>query len=351
MNIKAKIKLFKRLYKEISGKGINGDTELAHINKTEAELLKQHGGAGTINEETGLRQYFGGGGSGGGGGGSAPAVQTQIIREAPGIEERKIGLMDIGLTLGQQPVNIPEYKVAQPTALQTGAFGLAGQQGVGSATQQAGIGSLLGAQQTAAAGPNISQFYNPYQSYVIDEINRQAAQQRNQVAQQAIQAGAFGGGREGVQLAEAERQRLGLVGQAQAAGFQTALGAAQQQQQLATQTGLTAGQALGTAGLQQQAMQQADIQSMLQAGGIQQQLAQQALDAQRATELQRAYEPFQRAEFVKNIYAAGPTSQSGITAATTPTVNPLAQTVGTGIAAYQAYAASQPKTVINNPIK
>ena len=135
-----------------------------------------------------------------------------------------------------------------------------------------------------------------------------------------------------------------MVGQAQAAGFQSALTAAQQAQQQQ----LAAGQALGSAGMQQQAMQQADIQSMLQAGGIQQQLGQQALDAQRATELQRAYEPFQRAEFIKNIYAAGPTSQSGITAATTPTVNPLAQTVGTGIAAYQAYAASQPKTQIIN---
>lgn len=279
--------------------------------------------------------------SGGGGGGSAPAIQTQIVREAPGIEERKIGLMDIGLNLGSTPVNIPDYQIAgggQGTALQQAGIGAAGTTGVGAGTQQAGIASL----QQAAGGPNINQFFNPYQSYVIDEINRQAAQQRNQVASSAVQAGAFGGGREGVQLAEAERARLGLVGQTQAAGFNTALGAAQQAQQAQIQTG----QALGTAGLQQQAMQQADIQSMLQAGGVQQQLAQQALDAQRATELQRAYEPFQRAEFVKNIYAAGPTSQSGITAATTPTANPLAQTVGTGIAAYQAYAASQPKTVI-----
>jgi hypothetical protein len=279
--------------------------------------------------------------SGGGGGGSAPAIQTQIVREAPGIEERKIGLMDIGLNLGSTPVNIPDYQIAgqgQGTALQQAGIGAAGTTGVGAGTQQAGIASL----QQAAGGPNINQFFNPYQSYVIDEINRQAAQQRNQVASGAVQAGAFGGGREGVQLAEAERARLGLVGQTQAAGFNTALGAAQQAQQAQIQTG----QALGTAGLQQQAMQQADIQSMLQAGGVQQQLAQQALDAQRATQLQRAYEPFQRAEFVKNIYAAGPTSQSGITAATTPTANPLAQTVGTGIAAYQAYAASQPKTVI-----
>ena len=281
--------------------------------------------------------------SGGGGGGSAPAIQTQIVREAPGIEERKIGLMDIGLNLGSTPVNIPDYQIAgggQGTALQQAGIGAAGTTGVGAGTQQAGIASL----QQAAGGPNINQFFNPYQSYVIDEINRQAAQQRNQVASGAVQSGAFGGGREGVQLAEAERARLGLVGQTQAAGFNTALGAAQQAQQAQIQTG----QALGTAGLQQQAMQQADIQSMLQAGGVQQQLAQQALDAQRATQLQRSYEPFQRAEFVKNIYAAGPTSQSGITAATTPTANPLAQTIGTGIAAYQAYAASQPKTVIQN---
>ena len=279
--------------------------------------------------------------SSGGGGGSAPAIQTQIVREAPGIEERKLGLMDIGLNLGSTPVNIPNYNIygsGQGSALQQQGLNAAGTTGVGGSTQQAGIASL----QQAAGGPNISQFFNPYQSYVTDEITRQGQMQQNQIAGQAVQAGAFGGGREGVQLAENQARTLGLVGQSQAAGFQSALGAAQNAQQAQIQTG----QALGNAGLQQQAMQQADIQSMLQAGGVQQQLGQQALDAQRATELQRAYEPFQRAEFVKNMYAAGPTSQSGITAATTPTANPLAQTVGTGIAAYQAYAASQPKAKV-----
>ena len=275
---------------------------------------------------------------GGGGGGSAPAVQTQIVREAPGIEERKLGLMDIGLQLGQQPVNIPQVEVAGPTGLEQAAFQQAGTTGVGAATQQEGITAL----QQAAGAPNISQFYNPYQNYVIDEINRQAAMQQNQLAGQSVGAGAFGGGRQGIQAAEQERNRLGLIGQAQASGFQQALNAAQQQQQAQ----LAAGQALGAAGQSQQAMQQADIQSQLTAGGAQRALQQQQLDAARATELQRAYEPFQRAEFIKNIYAAGPTSQSGITAATTPTVNPLAQTVGTGIAAYQAYAASKPKTIV-----
>jgi len=91
ITLKEKIELFKILYKEISGKGIEGDTELAHINEFEVRLLKMHGGAGTINEETGLKQYFGGGG----GGGSQPDTTTQFVREAPGIEERKIELMDI----------------------------------------------------------------------------------------------------------------------------------------------------------------------------------------------------------------------------------------------------------------
>ena len=76
LTLKEKIDLFKSLYKEISGKGIKGDSELAHINEFESKLLRMYGGAGTINEETGLRQYFGGGGSSGGGGGGRVHATT-----------------------------------------------------------------------------------------------------------------------------------------------------------------------------------------------------------------------------------------------------------------------------------
>jgi hypothetical protein len=38
---------------------------------------------------------------------------------------------------------------------------------------------------------------------------------QNQLSAQAVQSGAFGGGREGVQRAEQERARLGAVGEAQ----------------------------------------------------------------------------------------------------------------------------------------
>jgi hypothetical protein len=337
LTIKEKINLFNKLYTEISGKGIKGDTKLAHINEFEARLLKMYGGSGTINEETGLAQYFGGGGSGGGGGGSTPDTTTQFVREAPGIEERKIELMDLARSAAQTPLyqNVQPMQVAGLSGLEQQGIGRAGQTGVGQNTVNAGIGSILQAQQ----GPNISQFYNPYQSYVLDEINRQSQMTQNQLDANAVRAGAFGGGRQGIQAAEQERARLGQIGQAQQTGFNTALNAATQQQQL----GLQAGQQLGQLGLQQQGMSQSDINQLMAAGGLQRQLAQQTLDAQRQTQLQQATEPLQRLEFLSNVYAAGPKSTSGITAATAPTTNPLAQAAGAGLGAYATYQALQPK--------
>jgi hypothetical protein len=85
-------------------------------------------------------------------------------------------------------------------------------------------------------------------------------------------------------------------------------------------------------------MAQQDINQLMAAGGLQRQLAQQTADAARQTELQRAYEPYQRAEFLKNLYAAGPTTQSAITQTTQPGTNPLGQAVGAGINAYAAYS-------------
>jgi hypothetical protein len=335
-----KVELFKYLYKEIAGKGIKGDTELAHINTFESRILKMFGGSGTINPETGLRQYFGGGS---GGGGSAPATQTQFVREAPGIEERKLELMDLARDLTQTPERLPAIQVAPMGALEQQGVTRAGVTGVGAPTTQAGIGSVLSGLQAAQAGPNISQFYNPYQSYVLDEINRQAQMKQQGIADQAITSGAFGGGREGIQRAELQRGTLDVLGRAQQQGFGTALQAAQNQQQLAAQTGLQAGQTLGQLGTTQQTMAQGDINQLMAAGGLQRQLAQQGLDATRQTQLQQQYEPYQRLEFLKNIYAAGPTSQSGITAATAPTTSPLAQSIGTGLGAFAAYQGVQGK--------
>ena len=37
---------------------------------------------------------------------ATPTSQTQFVREAPGIEERKIELMDIARQVAQQPINL-----------------------------------------------------------------------------------------------------------------------------------------------------------------------------------------------------------------------------------------------------
>jgi hypothetical protein len=49
-------------YKNLASKGRYGDTMLAHVNPEEAAMLQSMGGAGTINPQTGLREFYGFGG-------------------------------------------------------------------------------------------------------------------------------------------------------------------------------------------------------------------------------------------------------------------------------------------------
>ena len=165
--------------------------------------------------------------------------------------------------------------------------------GLGQLTQDAisaagGLGSYAPYLQTAAglSGPTAyQQFMSPYQQDVISttlgEYDIQAQKGLQGIAQQALQAGAFGGGREGVQRAEyqaaSDRNRAAL----QANLLQTGFGQAQQlagqafgqQLNLAQAAPQLAGQqiaGLSTLGAQQQAQAQAGLTA-------QQQLAQQQL--------------------------------------------------------------------------
>ena len=264
---------------------------------------------------------------------STPSTTTQIVREAPGIEERKIELMDIARQVAQKPINLPSIQVAPLSQLEQQATRLAGQTGVGAGTTAQGIAQL----QAAAAAPNIQQFFNPFDQFVTGEILRQGQQMQNQLAGQAVQSGAFGGGREGVQQAELQSRTLENIGRARQQGFGTALQAAQNQQR----TQAAVGQQLLGAGQLQQQMGQQDINQLMAAGGVQRQLAQAALDAQRRTQLQQSFEPFQRIEFLSNVYAQGPKTTSQLGMATAPTTNPLAQSVGAGLGAFQAFSGIQ----------
>jgi len=312
--------------------------------------------------------------SGGGGGGGAPANTTnvQTIREAPEIEARRLGLMDQAAKVVGKPLRLPAFRVAGLTAEEQAGITQA-RTGVGAGlpsiqaaeqaasqfgTQATQAASQFGTQATQAAALDPSsqqfqQYLNPYQSYIVDEINRQAQQGQQRVAQQAISAGAFGGGREGVQRAEAERARLSEIGLAQGRAFQGALGSFQQGQQLQAQTALSAGQLgaqtalsagqLGaqtglSAGQQRMAQQAQDVQGLLQAGGLERGVEQAKLEAARQTRVQDITDPYQRLSFVSDIQRGAPSTQTTVAQGFAPTASPFAQAVGTGIGAYAALA-------------
>ena len=174
--------------------------------------------------------------------------------------------------------------------------------GLGSLTQDAiskagGLGSFQPFLQTATglaptSGADLQKlvqdFKSPYQQDVIDttlrEFDVQAAKGLPALRAQAITRGAFGGGREGVQLAEyqqaSDRNRAALQAQLQQQGFQQAQQAAQQA--LANQFALA-----------QKAPQLAgqEISALTTLGGIQQAANQQQLAAQQQLAQQQLQQP------------------------------------------------------------
>ena len=268
------------------------------------------------------------GSSGGGGGSSTPANTTnvQTIREAPEIEARRLGLMDQAAITASQPIGLPAFQVAQLSQAERGAGALAQKTG-------AGISSIQGAQQAASLDPSSAQFQrflNPYNQFVLDEINRQSQQAQNQLQAKSVAEGAFGGGRQAIAAGEFERARLGKIGEAQFAGFGQALQGFQANQALQAQTGLQAGQLLGQAQTQ-------DIQNLMATGGTQRAVEQATLEAQRQTDVQAATDPYQRLSFLSDIQRGVPSSQQTVSQGFAPQTSPLGQAVGTGIAAYSVF--------------
>ena len=184
-------------------------------------------------------------------------------------------------------------------------------------TAAAGLDTLVGPQA-------FEQFMSPYQQEVIDttlaEFDRQQSIADTARRDQAIAAGAFGGGREGVLAAEAARgaaqSRAGLQAQLLAQGFQQAQAAAAQD--LAARQGLGQFQTqLGQAG---QAQQQAII------------------DAAAAAEREKQFQPFTQLGLIgqqlAQIQPGAFATQTVGYAPPAPPASPLATAlgVGTGIA-------------------
>jgi len=284
---------------------------------------------------------------------------TQTTRRAPFIEAAQENYIDL-LTqqVGRAPgsAGVPTLaelgpQVSAQNVLTQEAQQLAATQaGLGQLTFDPTTGAVTGAgtgtgvagyqpfldQAAAYSGPQAYQgFMSPYQQQVIDttlaEFDTQTAQGVPQLAANAIQAGAFGGGREGVAQAQyatdAAQKRALLQAQLLGQGFTQANQLAQQgfeqQRNLASlQPSLAASgvQQLGAAGTGNLAYQQAQLDA-----------------AQQRNQL--AYnEPLSRLNAfgsgIASQASGSPTTTTNTTLGGAGTVGPLSQALSAGLSAY-----------------
>lgn len=278
----------------------------------------------------------------------------QIQRLAPYLEGLEKRVLQTGFgefdSAGKQtspglldtPLSLPQYQVAGLDPLQQAAqqqalqqFGMfqpmvqtAGQLATSGIAQ--GLGMLDPAQ-------GIQSFMNPYQQNVIDEINRQAAIGQQGLSAKAVQQGAFGGSRQGIQSAEQEGRRLGEIGKFLSSGFDKAVSASQKAAQLFGGLGQAAG-TIGDLGRLQSELGRADIGMLSQLGQVGQQQSQAELTAQRQNLLQQAQEPFTRLQLGSQLLKGTPSGDLSSTfkSVTEPASNPFLQ----GVGAYTALQGS-----------
>jgi hypothetical protein len=243
--------------------------------------------------------------------GSQAAQQAQLGQGAAGLYGN-LAQNQIGAGQGLGQLGVQQAQLGQGAA---GQFLQAGQQYGNFAAQG---GALAG--QESAINQNIS------------NLLLQQAQARNQAAQTA--ASIYG--QQGQQF-----QQLGQ-GIGALAGQQFGIG-----QQQAQGLGAMAGQ-LGQLGVQQaalgqtaQGLQQGDINFLFNTGQARQALNQQALDAQRATNMQQIYAPYQQAGFLSDIQRGAPSSQMQTTIASTPQASPFQQALGIGLGAISTAAGAK----------
>jgi len=237
------------------------------------------------------------------------AETTTITKPAPILEGSltaflksidKLGAGAVPSTFTGIDTTAYDPKVAQQVKLQTDAAARAGQ-----------LGTLT--------GPDAyKQFMSPYQQEVIDttlsEFDRQQTIANTALRDRAIQAGAYGGGREGVMAAESARgaamNRANLQANLLAQGFQQA--------QAAAAADLQAEQGLGA------------YQSQL--GQAQQAVDQAELDAAQIAAREAQFQPFTQLGLIGQQLAqiqpgAFPTQTVGIGAVGAPP-SPMSQFLG-----------------------
>ena len=222
--------------------------------------------------------------------------------------------------------------------------GLSGREQEARRIADAGIGSfqpfLTSAQQLTGAGAgtgtgSVQEFMSPYQQQVIDttlqEFDRQAQTQEQRIRDQAVAAGAFGGGREGVQLAEfqtgSDRNRAALEAQLRQQNFGQAV--ARRDQAFRDQIGLASLVPQLTAG---------DVAAQGQLGAIDRTLDQATRDAQREATRQATFLPQEQLDrFASQVTGIMGGYPAQFQTTNIPNPSPLQQVLGIGSTLAGAY--------------
>jgi hypothetical protein len=158
---------------------------------------------------------------------------------------------------------------------------------------------------------------NPYLEAVLEPQRREATRQadiaRNEMQSRMAKAGAYGGSRQAIMEAEAQRNLQTLLGDITGKGYSGAYEAAQRQRQadidaglrgLAAQTAST--QALTQAGAQQGEYGLRNLQQMLSAGAAERDIEQAGLTAAYNQFLREEQYPQQQLEFQRSMLTGLP---------------------------------------------
>ena len=237
-------------------------------------------------------------------------------------------IAEISPVLQQATDLTSQFAAGQPDFFGRG-IGALDQAANAAATSQATVAGTMGAFDPES----YKAFMNPFQDAVIDnytkEMQRQFGLANQQRKADAISAGAFGGGREGVVQAEAQRGFQDQLGRGIAGLLSSGFATAQQQAQQAFENQLGRqqsaaqiqqrggdlsrgiGQMFGDLGTRAPAANVDLAKGLSSLGVTQQQLQQDIFDRQQRNQMAQYMQPFQALEFQSGLVKGFPTLGAG----------------------------------------
>ena len=295
-----------------------------------------------------------------------PSITTANAQQpgetAEQFSQRQAQAQQFGITKAGMADLAPQ--VAAQDAYQTAAYTQAADPTTGlgayqpylqnAGTAATAAGALTGTGAGTGAG-SIQSYMSPYQQQVIDaslaDYDAQAAKSRLNLGANAVGAGAFGSGRQGIAEAEfdalSNRGRGTLQSGLRQTGFENAQRA--RQQDLSNQMGVSSLQS-GLGGIAQ-GFGQSQIAGLGALGSAQQAQNQAVLDAQRTASTMAVQDPINRLNMLGQGVTGlmGGSSGLGTTIGEVPDVpqaSALEKALGLGLTAADIYGRVQPTRVI-----